>query len=220
VSNVSCKIYAVWNPRSSVFSEREIRVMHSPELTIEHNFAHEFEQEFTSINAVIYDKNDYDVIDTKEYHYTLPPPEGISVERPEIDFNEIIRRGENLTTEFKTELTNEFLETVVAFANTSGGYVLLGVADDGRIRGFSAKSNDQIENLIGNIDPTPKFNIMERELDGKPITIIEIFEGDDKPYSHRQLGIYVRRGGSDLRATRTDWEQFYRNKTQSGIRFR
>ena len=41
-----------------------------------------------------------------------------------------IEAGESLTTEFKREYTEEIKKTIVAFANTSGGTLYIGVNDD------------------------------------------------------------------------------------------
>lgn len=47
----------------------------------------------------------------------------------------IISGGELETVEFKTSFDRETIETLVAFANARGGTVLIGVADDGSVRG-------------------------------------------------------------------------------------
>jgi len=41
-----------------------------------------------------------------------------------------IATGENLTTEFKREYTEEIKKTIVAFANTAGGTLYVGIKDD------------------------------------------------------------------------------------------
>lgn len=50
---------------------------------------------------------------------------------------DLIKKGESETVEFKTSFDREAVETLVAFANTQGGIVLIGVADDGSIRGVT-----------------------------------------------------------------------------------
>ena len=42
---------------------------------------------------------------------------------------------EGMTTEFKREYTDDIKKTIIAFANTRGGEVLIGVEDDGTIIG-------------------------------------------------------------------------------------
>ena len=47
------------------------------------------------------------------------------------------------------------------------------------------------------------------ELDGKKIDIVEIKEGDNKPYIVMKRGPFVRRGSSDRIATRFELDAFY-----------
>ena len=56
------------------------------------------------------------------------------------NIQKLVRDGEGLTVEFKrctNELTNSVFETVSAFLNRYGGYLLLGVEDDGEISGVN-----------------------------------------------------------------------------------
>jgi ATP-dependent DNA helicase RecG len=46
-----------------------------------------------------------------------------------------IENGENLTTEFKREYTEDIKKTVIAFANTAGGTLYIGISDDKTIAG-------------------------------------------------------------------------------------
>lgn len=47
----------------------------------------------------------------------------------------VLNLSENLTTEFKEAYTDDIKKTVVAFANTAGGCIYIGVADDGSVCG-------------------------------------------------------------------------------------
>ncbi len=49
----------------------------------------------------------------------------------------IIAKGESETVEFKKSYSRVVGETLVSFANTSGGSVLIGVEDSGKIVGVS-----------------------------------------------------------------------------------
>jgi len=48
----------------------------------------------------------------------------------------LIRKGENETIEFKKSFNSEAIETLVAFANSQGGTVYLGISDNGGITGI------------------------------------------------------------------------------------
>lgn len=47
----------------------------------------------------------------------------------------LLREGEGLSVEFKEKFTSRIDEDMVAFANTKGGILLLGVRDDGTVSG-------------------------------------------------------------------------------------
>lgn len=49
---------------------------------------------------------------------------------------ELIQSGEGIHLEFKESLDKTFIEEVCAFANSSGGKILIGVKDDGTIKEF------------------------------------------------------------------------------------
>jgi ATP-dependent DNA helicase RecG len=53
---------------------------------------------------------------------------------------ELIRKGEDISTEFKTcqnSLSRDVYETVCAFLNRHGGTLLLGVQDSGEVQGIA-----------------------------------------------------------------------------------
>ena len=53
----------------------------------------------------------------------------------ELNIKAILKAGESLTVEFKSSFGRETIESLVAFSNAQGGTVLIGVADDGSVRG-------------------------------------------------------------------------------------
>ncbi|MCE5341250.1 MAG: helix-turn-helix domain-containing protein [Planctomycetaceae bacterium] len=102
----------------------------------------------------------------------------------------MIAEGEGLTVEFKEHYTSKIDKDIVAFANTKGGHILLGVADNGRITGqkLNNKIKSEIHNIARNCEPS--INI-SRILQIDETAIVEIPEGDEKPYSCS--GGYFRR---------------------------
>ena len=90
---------------------------------------------------------------------------------------QLIRDGEGLTVEFKrctNELTNSVFETVSAFSNRYGGYLLLGIKDDGTISGVNPNSvrgiKSNFTNTLNNTErfaPTLFLSLEEVEIDGE-----------------------------------------------------
>ncbi len=106
----------------------------------------------------------------------------------------IIPQGENETTEFKTSFNDEVIVSLVAFANTSGGSVYIGVANDGVIKGvdLGKETIQQWQNEIKNKTiPSliPEIEIIEAN--NKIIVIFELKEYPIKPVAFR--GKYYKR---------------------------
>lgn len=53
-----------------------------------------------------------------------------------MNLNHLIAQGESATLELKQSFDKEAIETVCAFANAKGGKLLIGVADNGDIKGI------------------------------------------------------------------------------------
>ena len=49
----------------------------------------------------------------------------------------IINTGESYTVEFKNSFDRDAIESLVAFANTKGGRVFIGLSADGKVRGVT-----------------------------------------------------------------------------------
>jgi ATP-dependent DNA helicase RecG len=99
---------------------------------------------------------------------------------------ELIANGESRKVEFKEslKLKDEIGQAVSAFSNASGGKVLVGVGDDGRIKGIEI-GKKTVENLANYIkqhtDPQIYPRISLQKTDNKRIVIIEVEESSEKP---------------------------------------
>jgi len=92
---------------------------------------------------------------------------------------QLIRDGEDLTVEFKrceNELANSVYETVSSFSNRYGGYILLGVEDNGEVKGVNPasiiKMKKDFANSLNNpqrFAPTLFLSLEEATIDDKAI---------------------------------------------------
>ncbi len=121
------------------------------------------------------------------------------------EIKSIIASGEGYNAEFKVSIPSkikEITEEVCAFANASGGVVLIGVDDANSIKGITIDNvkRSAIQNSINEISPVLKcdFNIVE--VDGKDIAVIEVPSGQNKPYV-LSGAIYVRQGPNSQKLT-------------------
>lgn len=88
-----------------------------------------------------------------------------------IDMNRLIESGESQTVEFKTSFYRETIETLVAFANAQGGTVLVGVADDGLVKGVTIGKeslNDWLSQIKSATSPSIIPDIDAVTMGGKP----------------------------------------------------
>lgn len=172
------------------------------------------------VNASILSEVDGETIDGRSFDYGSPSKEDdVIVEGDDIQLIDIINRGENETVEFKVTLDphnhEQFLESIVAFTNTTGGRIFVGVDDNGAIKDFRRNIRVQIEDLIqGNCEPKIEVQVRPATIGEHEILIVEVFEGKNKPYFYKDHGIFIRRGSSDRQVTRMELDDLYNKKNQ------
>ena len=110
------------------------------------------------------------------------------------EYIEIIKTGENETVEFKVTFDKEVVESLVAFANTKGGYVFIGVSNKIKLTGIDV-GKETIQNwnnqIKQNTQPSIIPDIYTETIKGKNIVIIHIKEFPVKPVSTK--GRYYKR---------------------------
>lgn len=120
---------------------------------------------------------------------------------------------ENQTTEFKREYIDDIKKTVIAFANTAGGRIYIGIADNGEAVGVSdadevvLKASNAVRDSI-RPDVTMFVSYQIDKIDDKDVVVLNIQKGTASPYyleskGIRPSGVYVRQGASSVPATET-----------------
>ena len=120
-----------------------------------------------------------------------------------IELIDIIKAGENSRVEFKQDIKHQdsLLQEIVAFANTEGGRIIIGIHDKTfQIIGLTKEQKDNIDTKIANITNDlirPFLQIITDTtlIDNKLLLIITIPKGINQPYNTKGA-IYIRQGST------------------------
>lgn len=118
---------------------------------------------------------------------------------------------EDERTELKRELIDEVKSEMIAFLNSDGGTIYIGVDDDGTVNGFTdSKIKDDLDLKLANwiqeaFFPKPS-NLIHYFFNKDNVLEIEISKGTSKPYYLREKGpkpsgVYIRVGRSKRKAS-------------------
>ena len=104
----------------------------------------------------------------------------------------LLEQGEGETIEFKESFDDEAIESVAAFANTKGGSVFIGVADNGAVKGVQIGKEtlrDWANRIAQSVHVNPRIGSCR--LKEKTVVLIEVAESPSKPVPCR--GRYFKR---------------------------
>lgn len=122
--------------------------------------------------------------------------------------------------EAKAEVPKTSWETVSAFSNTSGGWLVFGVKQLGKQFTIQGVTNpEKIEQDFLNTLNGKKFNVpiatkqQRHNIEGKIVLAFYIPVSDKKPVYYNTLSnTFIRRGSADHRAAREEIDSMYRNQ--------
>ena len=125
------------------------------------------------------------------------------------DIDIMIQQGEGTTLEFKEALSAGFARELVALANTIGGRILLGVADDGTVKGIKDTNalRARIQDIARNCDPSVKVRV--EPVDG--VLAVHVRESDAKPVQCSD-GFFWRQGAVTQKLSRDEIRDFFREE--------
>jgi predicted HTH transcriptional regulator len=100
--------------------------------------------------------------------------------------NRLIMQGEGRHLDFKYEISDarKIARTFVAFANTEGGTLLIGVKDDGAIAGIRSDEEKFMARTAVNLYCRPKIEYSSKEwvINNKVVLEIKVPKGTEQPY--------------------------------------
>jgi len=124
-----------------------------------------------------------------------------------LELIDLISRGEDSRTQFKQgqDVTNakSLAGEMVAFANSNGGRILIGVDKNNSVIGLSADDIRRINQLISNtatdcVRPSINPKTENISINEKLVMVVTVVEGISKPYADND-GVFWVKSGSDKR---------------------
>ena len=139
--------------------------------------------------------------------------------------NRLISGGENQEVDFKFKITDskKIARSLVAFANTDGGKLLLGVKDNGKIAGVRSDEEYYMIEAAATMycKPAIDFSVKTWNHEGK--TVLEIIIPKSKDEYHLAKSengkwlAYIRSGDQNLLANNVLLKVWKKKKKSSGI---
>ncbi|MGC2356245.1 MAG: ATP-binding protein [Candidatus Acidiferrum sp.] len=169
--------------------------------------------------VAVFSKSSKDLIDERTFDAGSPYlPGDLTIEELEQDVENLVKGGESDTIEFKSQIPKSqeaMAITSVAFANRKGGRIFVGVENDGQIVGCPGTNvKDSLTSILRDrCEPPIEFSVTEAMVAGKPVYIVVVLEGKDKPYQVKEKGFYLRTGATNRLVTRYELDEMYGNKS-------
>jgi len=117
--------------------------------------------------------------------------------------------GAGKNVEFKREIPKnheKFLKDVIAFSNSTGGHIIVGVEDEtGKVNGIGEQSpfklSDNISNMISDAcTPQIEADIRIVTVEGKTLLVVDVAPGKFRPYylesKGKEASTYIRISGT------------------------
>ncbi len=141
----------------------------------------------------------------------------------------LVRHGEGQRLEFKMKVKfpEKIIKELVAFANSDGGHLFVGVSDDGQIEGSKFVDEDQflLEKAISAYCfPAFTYHVYRIPLEnGRAVLVYHVFESVDKPHyvqleSDPHPVCYVRVKDRTIKASK-EMKQILRRENEEGLSF-
>jgi predicted HTH transcriptional regulator len=119
----------------------------------------------------------------------------------------ILLQGEDSIHQFKLNFNSidKLASEICAFANSQGGYIIIGVSDNGELAGLELSDISRLNQWISNAtsQKIDKMILVQTQIlicDNKRILIIHIPQGSHKPYAVNRTDVWVKCGADKRKA--------------------
>ncbi|MBL7850156.1 MAG: ATP-binding protein, partial [Cyclobacteriaceae bacterium] len=156
-------------------------------------------------------------------------PEHIAMDSRQLaELNRLVREGEGLHLEFKRKAAfpDKIARELIAFANTDGGTLLVGVDDDGTVTGVKFPEEELLvieKELEAHCRPALPLHVHLVRVNEKRFVLwLEVEKSDRRPHRYVQgekSASFVREKDQTIRASREMVEVIRRLKTLRGMKF-
>jgi len=116
--------------------------------------------------------------------------------------------------EYKESFSSSLARELVAFANSVGGKILIGVRDDGTVAGVHDSNGlrAKVQDIARNCDPPVKVLVEPVE----KVVVVHVRESENKPVQCRE-GFFWRQGAGTQKLSRDEIRDFFRS--EGSVRF-
>ena len=136
----------------------------------------------------------------------------------------LIQQGEHQQLDFKYEISDaqKLARTLAAFSNTDGGKLLIGVKDNGTIKGIQSDEELYMIESAAHLFSKPKIEYQDKiwNIEGKVILEVTIPKGEKRPYYAKneegKWRVYIRVKDENLLANRVLLEVWKRKTRKKG----
>jgi hypothetical protein len=137
----------------------------------------------------------------------------------------LIEQGEHQTLDFKFEISDsrKIARSLVAFANTDGGVLLIGVKDNGNIAGIRSDEEKYMVEAAAKFytDPEVKYTTKEWGINKKTVLEIKIPKSTDLPHYVKEPEdkwlVYIRVKDQNLLANNILLKVWRKKRKKAGV---
>jgi ATP-dependent DNA helicase RecG len=119
---------------------------------------------------------------------------------------DLVALGEGFTIEFKRARTSNLGREICAFANATGGVILIGVSDNGEIVGVDKHNRlkSEVQAIARSADPPIAVDVESSD----NVLLVSVPSQHSKPYSFGGK-FFMREGASSQQMSREEIREFF-----------